>query len=552
MWANSRSQSDQPSTSLWALLLLRPQPLALQQRGASGISWQCSFFAHGSSNEDPDSRSATVDAASPAQARRQRGGRPMSAVPEFDAQQLLRTMQLDGYSSADELSASMGKLPGIRQQGILQHEPQVAAHLRGLGIGSSELSQLLCRCPELFSRPAEERAGVLFSQLMGLGLSAGQAARCFEQQPLAAASVSFEPAIAVLAPLLAAGSEGGGRTGEQLLGDLLQGQPGAVGLLQCGTESLQHKLDNLLQLGLSKQQVAKVLPQNPALLTRTPEHLANLEAVLQHELGANRQQWVKVLRSKPRAADCSETALRQRAQALVAEFGKEEACRMGDASPQLLAINTVVWRRALAVWQLCGVADPRAVAHSSPQPLGYDWLHRSRLANLRALQQWLPWELSAAQVIECYGGYVSKAAADKPAGRLLYLEQLGLLSLLVADKLAAKREWRLQQGLSVSKKAAGDAVLISVRDVAISAPAKFDGLVDSALSQQQQQEDDNLVSSSCSSPSSEAFLKSRLLQLPAWKQLLAQAEADVVELERKLPPELRRVPAEAEDGGGAE
>jgi hypothetical protein len=181
-----------------------------------------------------------------------------------------------------------------------------------------------------------------------------------------------------------------------------------------------------------------------------------------------------------------------------------------------------------------------------------EWLHRSRLANLRALQQRLPWEVSAAQGIEQYGGYVASRAADRVAGRLLYLEQLGLLPLLVADKMAAKREWRLQQGLSGSKQAAGEPVFISASDVATLTAARFDSLVDSALSQQQQQEDDNLVSSSCSSLSSEAFLKSRLLQLPAWKQLLAQAEADVVELERKLPPELRRVPAEAEDGGGAE
>jgi hypothetical protein len=161
-------------------------------------------------------------------------------VPEYDAQQLLRDMQLEGYGSADELSASMSKLPGIRQQGILQHGPQVAAHLRGLGIGSSELGSLFCRCPGLFSRPAEERAGVLFSQLMGLGLSAGQAASCFEQQTTAAFSLSFEPAVKVLAPLLAAGSKGGGRPGDQLLGDLLTKQPGAVVLLQYGSESLQH------------------------------------------------------------------------------------------------------------------------------------------------------------------------------------------------------------------------------------------------------------------------------------------------------------------------
>jgi hypothetical protein len=239
-------------------------------------------------------------------------------VPQFDAQQLLRDMQLDGYGSATELAASMGKLPGIRQQGILQHGPQVAAHLRGLGIGRSELGPLFCRCPYLFSRAAEERAGVLYSQLMGLGLSAGQAASCFEQQPGAANFRSFEPAIAVLAPLLAAGSKSSGRPGEQVLGDLLKGQPAAIGLLQCGAESLQRNLDNLLQLGLTKRQVVAAMLQAWALLTLTPENLASSEAVVQHELGANCQLWVKVLRSAPRTAACSEATLRQRAQALVA------------------------------------------------------------------------------------------------------------------------------------------------------------------------------------------------------------------------------------------
>jgi hypothetical protein len=222
------------------------------------------------------------------------------------------------------------------------------------------------------------------------------------------------------------------------------------------------------------------------------------------------------------------------------EFGKEEACRMVDVAPQLLAINTVVWRRALAVWQQCGVSDPRAVLRSNPFLLSYDWLHRSRLANLRALQQWLPWDVSAAQAIGCYG-FVAGYAADRVAGRLLYLERLGLLPLLVATKPAAKREWRLQQGLSVSKKAAGEPVFISVSDVAILTAARFDSLVFSALSQQRQQQGGDILvsSSSSSSPLSfEAFRKGRLLQLPAWKQLLAQAEADVVELERKLPPEL--------------
>ncbi|KAI3427349.1 hypothetical protein D9Q98_010266 [Chlorella vulgaris] len=221
--------------------------------------WRCSVRS-GNISVSIAAAAVTGDAG-PAPSRQHRG-RPLSAVPEFDAQQLLRDMQLDGNGSADELSASMGKLPGIRQQGILQHGPQVATYLRGLGIGSSELGPLLYRCPALFSRPAEERVGVLCSQLMGLGLSAGQAIKCFEQQAMAALSLSFGPAIVMLAPLLAAGSKGGSRSGEQLLGDLLKKQPAAVGLLQHGAESLQSNMDNLLQLGLSKQQVVKALSQD--------------------------------------------------------------------------------------------------------------------------------------------------------------------------------------------------------------------------------------------------------------------------------------------------
>ncbi|KAI3427346.1 hypothetical protein D9Q98_010263 [Chlorella vulgaris] len=82
--------------------------------------WRCSV--HSSNIGGSIAVAAVTDDAVPAPIRQQRG-RPLSLVPEFDAQQLLRDMQLD-TTFADELSASMGKLPGIRQQGILQHGPQ--------------------------------------------------------------------------------------------------------------------------------------------------------------------------------------------------------------------------------------------------------------------------------------------------------------------------------------------------------------------------------------------------------------------------------------------
>jgi hypothetical protein len=246
-----------------------------------------------------------------------RHGKSVAVPPELAAG-LAPLAAACGVADVAAVARAVATLSGPRQQGVLDHGLAVAAYLQGLGIDPTQLGRLLRRCPELLSRPAEERAGVLFSQLMRLGLSAGQAADCFERQPQAAATPSFEPAIAVLSPLLAAGSKTAGRTGEQLLGDLLKQQPAAGLLLSSRAEALQHNMDNLLQLGLSKQQVVKALKMNWALLTRKPTHLAKLEAVLQQELGADCQLWVKVLHRAARVARCSEATLRQGVQSLVA------------------------------------------------------------------------------------------------------------------------------------------------------------------------------------------------------------------------------------------
>ncbi|KAI3427385.1 hypothetical protein D9Q98_010300 [Chlorella vulgaris] len=492
-----------------------------------------------------------------------RRGKPVAVYSELAAG-LAPLAAACGIADVAAVARAVAALFGPRQRGVLDHGLAVAAFLQGLGIKQAQRGRLLRRCPELFSRPAEERAGVLFSQLMRLGLSAGQAARCFEQETQAPTARSFEPAIAVLAPLLAAGSNSGGRTGEQLLGDLLKKQPAGVTLLlKWGTLALQRNVDNLLQLGLSKQQVVNALKQNWALLTRPPEHLAKLEAVLQQELGADRKLWVKVLHRAARVASCSEDTLRQRAQALMAvsvagiglasvhvhsptplvlplmlplqEFGEKEALRMVGLTAQLLTIDVIVWRQALAVWRLCGVSDPLAVVRNNPQLLGYDWLNPSRLANLLALQRLLPWEPSAAHVIQRYGSYVAGPAAELLVGRLLYLEQLGLLQQLVADKRAVKQEWlQSLQRLSAGKEAAGQPAFISVYDVARASTAQFASLVHDA--EARLSEDSELVGSS---PSFEEFSKG-LKQLPAWQRLWADAEAGVAELKQQLPPELLR------------
>jgi hypothetical protein len=89
------------------------------------------------------------------------------------------------------VAAAAAFLPDFRQKELMRNGLQAAAYLRELGIKQPQLASLLERCPELFSWPVEERAAVLFGQLIGLGLSAAEAGRCFEQHPVATAIPSL-------------------------------------------------------------------------------------------------------------------------------------------------------------------------------------------------------------------------------------------------------------------------------------------------------------------------------------------------------------------------
>jgi hypothetical protein len=176
----------------------------------------------------------------------------------------------------------------------------VAAYLRGLGVGKTQLDRMATFREELFRFPVEQRAGVLFGQLMALGLSAEEAACCVEKSPAAALHSTFEPAIAVLADLLASGSkEGQPVAGRQLLGALLRKQPAVANVLQSSGSNLQKTIDHLMELGLSQQQLSAAVRSDWRLLTCDPQTLSALEAVLQQELGADRQLIGKVLLALP-------------------------------------------------------------------------------------------------------------------------------------------------------------------------------------------------------------------------------------------------------------
>jgi hypothetical protein len=280
--------------------------------------------------------------------------------------------------------------------------------------------------------------------------------------------------------------------------------------------------------------------------------------VLQRELGANRSLFGKILAKVPRVVTCSLATVQRRAQALAAvsedvmrctghqltsgelvycwvasrthlscalffrclqEFGQEQALCAVNKAPGLLSINTVVWRRALAVMRRCGVAEPAAVPLKKVRMLCQDFLAPAHLAKRLALQRCLG--LSAAGVYAQFGSYVANSAAEKLAGRLLYLEQRGLLHLLVANKKAARRIWREERGLPANETAAGESAFISVCELAALPDAEFSSL------------------KALRDGADFAAFKGGLPDSPAWQQLWGEAEAEAAWLIALLSPELR-------------
>ena len=257
-------------------------------------------------------------------------GKPVPVRPELAAE--LRSLAvLAGVADTAKLSRNVAALGPKPERRVVEHGAAVVQLLLSLGVPKAQLATLLERCPLLFSRPAEQRVALLFGQLAQLGLTAVEAARCFEQQPTAANVRSFEPAIAVLAELFAASSKAGGsRSGEQLLGDLLRQQPAAVGLLCTQPTILQQRISNLVQrYGPHWEQqnkqaviVAAMQQQSWTLPFRPAAHLLAQEAVLQQELGQQpgdgTHLLATILQRHALAASCSPDTLQARVQALKA------------------------------------------------------------------------------------------------------------------------------------------------------------------------------------------------------------------------------------------
>jgi hypothetical protein len=89
------------------------------------------------------------------------------------------------------------KLAVERQHALLDYAGGVAELLKGMGIGVELVGRMLQHCPALFSFPAEERAEVLMSELMGpaVGKSAQAAAELFVRCPALANTRHVMPSI---------------------------------------------------------------------------------------------------------------------------------------------------------------------------------------------------------------------------------------------------------------------------------------------------------------------------------------------------------------------
>ena len=222
------------------------------------------------------------------------------------------------------------------------------------------------------------------------------------------------------------------------------------------------------------------------------------------------------------------------------EFGLQRLLQAGPSSlAEPLAVDTATWQRALAVWWLLGVADPAALALCNTRSLTLNWLAADRLASLVALQQLLPWQPLAADAVQSCSSYIVNYALHRLIGRLLFLQQEGVLPLLVADKRAAQQQWRQQHGLSANRRAAGEPQFISLRDTAVESDTKFCSMLEEAraAAQLEQQGSGGESGSMTVEQRYHAFM-AQLSQLPAYQQLLAEGAAESERLAALVPPEL--------------
>lgn len=251
---------------------------------------------------------------------------PNPPVTEQEAADLLRSLGLAGSTSPAALLASLQQLTTERQCGLMRHATAVTQHLLGPAVGLSvqQAGALLDRCLVLFSWPPEERAALLFRQLLAAGVAAEAAVRCLTSFPPAARARSFEDGLGELASLLALSRDWEGSrpakvpAAQRTVAALLADKPSAVRLVATSPGYLRQRSLQLQQEGFLPADVAALAWCQPELLaTNAVWLLQRATAVLGAELGLAPEDVAGLAASrKPGWLTSSADTLRLRAAAL--------------------------------------------------------------------------------------------------------------------------------------------------------------------------------------------------------------------------------------------
>ncbi|PRW05890.1 transcription termination factor mitochondrial precursor [Chlorella sorokiniana] len=354
----------------------------------------------------------------------------------MDAEQLLHSLGLSGTADPAALLTNLRKLPGVRQQGVLDNAAAVAAHLLSpaVDLTAQQAGQLLERCPVLFSWPPEQRAAVLFGDLLEAGLTAAAAAQCFVTYPQAANSTSLAPGLAEAATILAHSEDRDSSLGgtvpkvpaaQRTVAALLTRTPSTVLLVSLSAGALQQRAAGLQQAGFSAAQVAALAWQRPELFTSdSAAKLASSVSVVQQELGLPAAELVNLAGEKrPGWLISSAATVRERASALAKGFGQAAAAAMLLKNPAALNCDTAVWKRSLCYVAACGVADPKAVLQQCPLLLHYDHAAPIFVQRRLILQQCT--QMTAAQLYEQHPRWLHHRKVPDLAQRLQFVEHRG-------------------------------------------------------------------------------------------------------------------------------
>ncbi len=272
----------------------------------------------------------------------------------MDAEQLLHSLGLSGTADPAALLCKLRKLRGVRQQGVLNNAAAVATHLLSpaVGLTTQQVGQLLERCPVLFSWPAEQRAAVLFGELMTVGLTAAAAAACFVAYPTAAACSALTPGIAEAAAILAHSDDGNCSlvrkaavpAAERTVAALLSRIPSALKLLCQSAGYLQQRAAELQQAGFTAADVAALVWWQPEVLSMdAAAAVASRAALVQQELGVPAAQVVSlVARRRASWVSCSVETVQGRAAAL-AEVSGADGVVSGQADRYVVRDSSAGW-----------------------------------------------------------------------------------------------------------------------------------------------------------------------------------------------------------------